>query len=153
MSYTYLKKFHKVTSIDAATAIFNCCTENEEILFAYIESNLSHESEEDKEFIHSNQVVVSDEWIFPGENMGYVNKIIWYKTKSTTDIERAMLIDNFFRCIILPKDAELSQFNYLFYMIEDEDSPVLIVVDQKSDFKKVVLPKIKHYLRASNIEQ
>ncbi|MEW4426851.1 hypothetical protein AB1I68_05255 [Paenibacillus pabuli] len=153
MSYTYLKKFHKVTNTDAANAIFNCCNEKEEILFAYIESNLTHESEEDKNFILSNQVVVSDEWIFPGENMGYVNKIIWYKTKSTTEIERAMWIDNFFRCIILPKDAELSQFNYLFYMIEDDDSPVLIVFDQKSDFKKVVLPKIKHYLRASNIEQ
>lgn len=147
-----MKKFHKVKNNDAAAAIFDCCTENEEILFAYIESNLCHESEEDKNFILSNQVIVSDEWIFPGENLGYVNEIMWYKTKTKTDIERAMWIDNFFRCIVLPKGAELAQFDYLFYMIEDEDSPVLVVFDQKSDFKHVVLPKIKHYLRASNIK-
>ncbi|WP_221805222.1 hypothetical protein [Paenibacillus illinoisensis] len=61
---------------------------------------------------------MSDEWIFPAENMGYVYKIIWYKTKSTVDIERAMWIDNFFRSIILPKDIGLSQFNYLFNMSE-----------------------------------
>ncbi|WP_338540826.1 hypothetical protein [Paenibacillus tundrae] len=152
MSYIYFKNFHKVDYDDASSMIFNCCTENNEVLFAYIESNLEEESEGNKHFINTNQMIVSDEWIFPGENLGYVNNIVWYRTKTEVEIKRAMQIDNFFRCIILPKDAALAQFDYLMFMIEDDDSPVLCVYDQKTDFRDSVLPKIKCYFKESNIK-
>ncbi|MEY8739644.1 hypothetical protein [Paenibacillus tundrae] len=152
MSFIYFKNFHKVDYDDAASMIFNCCTENCEVLFAYIESNIENESEENKQFITTNQVIVSDEWIFPGENLGYVNNIVWYSTKTEVEIKRAMRIDNFFRCIILSKDVPLAQFDYLMYMIEDDDSPVLCVYDQKTNLKDNVLPKIECYLKESDIK-
>ncbi|PAD30899.1 hypothetical protein CHH60_13190 [Paenibacillus sp. 7523-1] len=70
--------------------IFARCNETEGILYASIESDLRIESEEDQKFILSNQMVVSDKWIFCGENMGYVKEIIWCKTKTKADIEHAL---------------------------------------------------------------
>lgn len=45
---------------------------------------MPYESEENKEFVLSNQIVMSDEWIFPGENIGFVGEIIWFQTKTKT---------------------------------------------------------------------
>ncbi|KZE67994.1 hypothetical protein AWM68_17640 [Fictibacillus phosphorivorans] len=145
-SFNYITKFHQVDIQDVISIIFSFNTENDIVLFSAIENNLEYESIEDKEFINKNKLYKSNQWIFPEEVPGNIPNIIWYKTKGREDIKRAIEIESLFRCIILPKGLDIVHFNYLIYIIEDYEGPVLCVYDKTNNFNDKVLPKIQPYL-------
>ncbi|MBY6035783.1 hypothetical protein KUV80_03930 [Fictibacillus nanhaiensis] len=145
-SFRYISKFHQVDIEAVISIIFSFFTENDIILFSFIETNLEYESVEDKEFIIKNKLYKSNQWIFPEEEPFYIPNIIWYKTKGREDIKRAIAIESLFRCIIMPKGLDIIHFIYFIYIIEDYDGPVLCVYDKINDFNDRVLPKIQSYL-------
>lgn len=145
-SFRYIIKFHQVDIEDMISVIFSFFTENDIILFSFIENNLEYQSDEDIGFIFKNKLYKSNQWIFPEEEPFYIPNIFWYKTKDREDIKRAIEIEYLFRCIIVPKGLDIEHFNYLIYIIEDCEGPVLCIYHKTNDFNDRVVPKILPYL-------
>ncbi|QKS71235.1 hypothetical protein FLK61_31485 [Paenalkalicoccus suaedae] len=145
-SFHYINKFYQVDLEDVISIVLSFCTENDTILFSTIEDNLKYESVEDKDFININKLFKNNKWIFPEEMPINVPNIIWYKTNGREDIKKAITIESLFRCVILPKGLDIEHFNYLIYIIENNEGPVLCVYDKINDFNDRVLPKIQPYL-------
>ncbi|MCM3625750.1 hypothetical protein M3194_00050 [Paenibacillus glycanilyticus] len=151
----YLKDINRLGNVEISQFLSLFLSQDEIILFATIEENLKYESEETRSYLQSHQYYVGDEWIFPHSRPAFIEskKILWYRTITTESIQRALILDNLFRCIVLEDGDSVVNAKYVFYVIENVETQVLcIAVKSKENYYQRISPIINKFNQSIQIQ-
>lgn len=145
------------------------CFFNEEdslLLFSFYERNMDLYDSSTQEFILKRCVFMNSEWVLPwGESTAHWDgpnhtppKIIWFSAIEKEEINKAIEIDNLFRCVVVKKGAKFEQYsNVLFHQeyyssIDEEDYEYYLGFTNKELFLNHSLDEVKKRFKVSLIE-
>lgn len=151
--YFYIEEISNLRGKENSELLMLFLSNNDFISFAFIEENLQYESEENRKFLLSNQLCISDKWIFP-PRPAFLEpiEILWFRTTDMESILKALSLESLFRCIILSEGQPIEQASYIFYIIEGDDGQELwIEAKSGDDFRTRVLPEIKRLYKSVKV--
>jgi len=98
---------------------------------------------EENDFIKDRTVFHNNKWVEPWWQPDILQKLVWFRTNSESEVRQAVRYDQHFSCVVLKEGQDFDEYSCVLSCVEDDIGDSLnIYPKDESKFIEYVLPKL-----------